>query len=307
MSDKTKLITEIRQQIEELNKKLDTILQCNEDNDEDENMKKDILEILEINKLHDINIKGNEVKIAVIDSNFKSFSSILEYENLYKPDGKSASESFGHGTLVSSIIKRVAPNAKIYGCITDGNLSVDQMNKINKSLRWCIDNKMDIAILSPYTPIDYINKLNNMGTIVVIPSYRNEESGVFGGQNTDNDNVISVSYITSDKKYISSPKSMTPYASKYIDCVGYGFGFEYIDSFGKKVFFDESTYTGAIWRTSFAACQVAGIIALLKQQDNTINNASKVRNILKDICTDVLTEGFDEKTGYGLIKGKLLI
>ena len=100
---------------------------------------------------------------------------------------------------------------------------------------------------------------------------------------------------------------MTPYASKYIDCVGYGFGFEYIDSFGKKVFFDESTYTGAIWRTSFAACQVAGIIALLKQQDNTINNASKVRNILKDICTDVLTEGFDEKTGYGLIKGKLLI
>lgn len=116
MSDKTKLITEIRQQIEELNKKLDTILQCNEDNDEDENMKKDILEILEINKLHNMNIKGNEVKIAVIDSNFKSFPSILQYENLYKPDGESVSESFGHGTLVSSIIKRVAPNAKIYGC-----------------------------------------------------------------------------------------------------------------------------------------------------------------------------------------------
>lgn len=599
MSDKIKIITEIKSQIEELNKKLDTILGCNEEDDSsEENISEDILEILEINKLHDMNIKGKGINVGIIDTNFKSFTGVLEYKNLYNPNG-AAKEVFGHGTMVSSIIKRIAPEANFYGCITDGDLSVSQMKSINSSLRWCIDNKMDvinisqgyissiltsdydsvisdmkelikeayskniiivcscgnsgykedvdtvsvpaaldctiavgsvnkalewssfsstgstvdvvsigentkvinangeyhdyegggtsfscpvvtgiaalmkqqninlcfvdilflfkeyaldlgtigkdnaygfglvkgiivpsdyelinneeespivnvdnlifnnmninemhnagikgkgikiaicgygckklddlnvykyldlsgensewvsaqepvgdimtsliasksigicpeaevyvlrtktsegwsmvssvnndakwcvqnkmdIAILSPYTPIDIIKTLNNMGTIVVIPSYKNVAQGVFAGQNTENDYVISVSYVNSDNKYITSPQGQVAYASKYVDCCGYGFGFEYIDSSGNKMIFDGSDYSGAVWRTSFAACQVAGVIALLKQQDSTLSSAEKVRSILKDVCLDTLTAGFDEKTGYGLIRG----
>lgn len=268
---------------------------------------------MNINEMHKKGIKGKGIKIAICGYGCSKLDdlNIYKYVDLSGENKEWVSAQQPVGDIMTSLIASksigIANEAEIYVLRTRTSLGFNMYNTVNNDAKWCIENKMDIAILSPYTPIDYINKLYNMGTIVVIPSYINDQPGVFGGQSNDSHNVISVSYITSDNKYISSPKAMTPYASKYVDCVGYGYGFEYIDSLGKKVLFDGSTYTGAVWRTSFAACQVAGIIALLKQQDNTINNASKVRNILKDICTDVLAEGFDEKTGYGLIKGKLLI
>ena len=74
---------------------------------------------------------------------------------------------------------------------------------------------------------------------------------------------------------------------------------EYLNSKGEKEIFNKEEMKGSMWRAYTAESQVAGVLALLKQQDKTLNNAIKIRNLFKD-------QKRNNKTGYGILKAKLL-
>ena len=61
-----------------------------------------------------------------------------------------------------------------------------------------------------------------------------------------------------------------------------------------------------IWQGEYyAAAQICGILALLKQQNPNLKTAQDVRAILPKICEPIYG-GKNNKTGYGLLKAKIL-
>ena len=60
-----------------------------------------------------------------------------------------------------------------------------------------------------------------------------------------------------------------------------------------------------IWDAEYyAAAQICGLLALLKQQNPNLNTAQDIRAILPNIC-ESLYGGKNNRTGYGLLKAKL--
>ena len=116
---------------------------------------------------------------------------------------------------------------------------------------------------------------------------------------------ITVSYVTDEKKFILNDSARTPFTGSFIDCVAYGFGIQCINSENNQVLYEEGKAPVAQYYCNLAMMQVIGIIALIKQQDPTINNAVKVRSLLPKLC-EQLYGGKNDYTGYGLIKAALL-
>lgn len=268
---------------------------------------------LNITALHSIGIKGNGVKIAIIGYGCCKLDdlNVYKYVNLTTDgasDWISAQSPIGDicTSLIASKTLGIAPESEIY-VLRNRNENGWYLNSdVGKDVTWCLNNNIDIIFTDVFINSTNLKKLSDKGIICVMPSLNNQNtSGVQSGQYTNDENAITVSYITPENEYITTPNSQVPFQGEGVDCVAYGYGFEYLNNLGETKELTSSEFSAAYWRSIFAAYEVIGVLALLRQQNPELTNAKKVREILPTIC-DNLDSSKNNKTGYGLIKATIL-
>lgn len=260
-----------------------------------------LLDNLNVKQLHKAGYKGEGIKIAIAGygcSNLKEFN-VKEYIDLSGENKKWATPMDPIGNVMTSIISSIAPESELYELRENTEKGWQMYDAANRCSNWCLKNKMDIAILPIYTPKDTIKKLNDMGTIVLLPSFKNQDVGTLGVSSVDTEYALTISFVDTNGNYITGDKRHIALEGDFVDFAGYAYGMEYLNSKGEKEIFDKEEMKGSMWRAYTAESQVAGVLALLKQQDKTLNNAIKIRNLFKG-------QKRNNKTGYGILKAKLL-
>lgn len=265
---------------------------------------------LNVKQLHDAGIKGKGVKIGLIGAGCENLAdyNIAKYLDM-TPENINWVEGFGNqlGNISTSIIASktlgIAPEAEIYilrNFKTNGWVMAENTNK---AFEWCINNNMDIVIAWQYTPLNLIKKLADKGTIVIAPSIENLiTSGAYAGMASEDINTISVSYVYTNNQYEKDSKYAS-FASDNVDCTAYGCDFDFYGRNGVE-FLSKDTIKASLYRTLFACYEVMGVLALMKQQDKSLN-VTKVREYLKNNCRPISGDT-KKQVGYGLIQGKIL-
>ena len=270
--------------------------------------------------------KGEGIKVGYagwgcIDTNFIN---IKERYNVYDSVNKEECGE-GLGTHVSSLIAGqgvgIAPNCEYYVLNPSANASgVASILDLEKCVEWSINKKLDIVFIrnieftntnysipdslkkcSPENVKKLIQRMHDNGIIVV--TIIDEDSSNPTSSLTNTENTLTISYITDKKEYPNS-NNKKPMESKWIDCVGFGYGMNVINVSEKEVKITDSNIND-IWEGEYyAVAQICGILALLKQQNPNLKTAQDVRAILPKIC-EPLYGGKNNRTGYGLLKAKL--
>ena len=232
----------------------------------------------------------------------------------------------GLGTQVSSLISGqgvgIAPNCEYYVLNPCFNITgMGSLNDIHKCADWALSKKLDIVFIrnleftfppnktypssfdvcKPENVKKLIQNMHDNGIIVV--TIIDEDASNPTSSLTNTENTLTISYVTDKKEYPNSGNKK-PMESKWIDCVGFGYGMNVINVSEKEVKITDSNIND-IWDGEYyAASQICGILALLKQQNPNLKTAQDVRAILPKIC-EPLYGGKNNKTGYGLLKAKL--
>lgn len=97
------------------------------------------LDLSNINYAHNRGITAKGVTIAVIDTSFVDLPQ-LRLAKIIEFDNKKQS---GHGTYTTSVLRQIAPDAKIYALAHGG-----KWQGIGKALKWCLENDIDIINMS---------------------------------------------------------------------------------------------------------------------------------------------------------------
>ena len=271
--------------------------------------------------------KGEGIKVGYlgwgcIDS---SFINIKERYNVHDTmDKKECGE--GLGTHISSLIAckgvGIAPNCEYYvlnPCFNTACMA--SILDLENCVEWAINKKLDIVFIRniEYTNTKYaipnsmkkcspenvkrlIQKMHDNGIIVV--TIIDEDSSNPTSSLTNTENTLTISYVTDKKEYPNS-SNKKPMESKWVDCVGFGYGMNVINVSEKEVKITNDNIENVWQGEYYAAAQICGILALLKQQNPNLKTAQDVRAILPKIC-EPLYGGKNNKTGYGLLKAKIL-
>ena len=270
--------------------------------------------------------KGEGIKVGYvgwgcIDTNLIN---IKERYNAYNSLDKQECGG-GRGTQVSSLISGqgvgIAPNCEYYALNPSQKTSgVASMLDLEKCAELAIDKNLDIVFIHDIeiTNIKYeipdslkkctpenirklIQRMHDNGIIVVTiidEDHSNPTSSL-----TNTENTLTISYVTDKKEYPNS-SNKKPMESEWVDCVGFGYGMNVINVSEKEVKITDDNIKD-IWEGEYyAAAQICGILALLKQQNPNLNTAQDIRAILPNIC-EPLYGGKNNRTGYGLLKAKL--
>ena len=270
--------------------------------------------------------KGEGIKVGYvgwgcIDTNLIN---IKERYNSYNSLDKQECGG-GRGTQVSSLISGqgvgIAPNCEYYALNPSQKTSgVASMLDLEKCAELAIDKNLDIVFIHDIeiTNIKYeipdslkkctpenirklIQRMHDNGIIVVTiidEDHSNPTSSL-----TNTENTLTISYVTDKKEYPNS-SNKKPMESEWVDCVGFGYGMNVINVSEKEVKITDDNIKD-IWEGEYyAAAQICGILALLKQQNPNLNTAQDIRAILPNIC-ESLYGGKNNRTGYGLLKAKL--
>lgn len=249
-------------------------------------------------------LTGKGVKVAVIDSGISPHpeltiaggTSTVDYTSSWTDDN-------GHGTHVAGIIGAHRNGTGIVGVAPDANLyAVKAMNEkgegtlqdILEGIDWSIANGMDIINLSLGTEADsrmmhdMINKAYARG-IMLVGAAGNDGVADGTGNTVDYpakyDSIIAVAAIDRYLKRatFSSTGNEVEASAPGVDVL--------------------STYTGGRYAymsgTSQATPHIAGLLALLKQQNSALSG-SALRNELMKHTIDLGTAGRDPWYGYGL-------
>ena len=120
------------------------------------------------------------------------------------------------------------------------------------------------------------------------------------------ENTLTVSYVQDDKTFLDGNPSKTPPKGSWVDCVGYGWGLQIIDSKLEQHPYGNGEWPVHQYYCNFAMAQVMGICALIKQQNPNLKTARDIRPLLSELC-EPLYGGKNDKTGYGLLKAKILM
>ena len=270
--------------------------------------------------------KGEGIKVGYvgwgcIDTNLIN---IKERYNAYNSLDKQECGG-GRGTQVSSLISGqgvgIAPNCEYYALNPSQKTSgVASMLDLEKCAELAIEKNLDIVFIhdieitdtkyqipdslkkcSPENIRKLIQRMHDNGIIVVTiidEDHSNPTSSL-----TNTENTLTISYVTDKKEYPNS-SNKKPMESEWVDCVGFGYGMNVINVSEKEVKITDDNIKD-IWEGEYyAAAQICGILALLKQQNPNLNTAQDIRAILPNIC-ESLYGGKNNRTGYGLLKAKL--
>lgn len=260
------------------------------------------VEIMGITKYHAKGITGKGVKIAILDSGLNIHS---ELRNEYMRDGYNSInpnnqplDDFGHGTFVTGVIAAtyndegfigVAPDVEIYPVKVLNKYGVGDIEDVVRGIEWCIEHDIDIINMSFAVSKDHsilkdaIQSALNAG-IFIVASGKNSSGGMVGYP-ASYEGVISVTAIDRDLNIAkTSPQGKIDYSAPGVDIVT-------ITHDGKYQYFSGN---------SIATPFITGLIALLLQSNNEINNKN-IQNTLKPFVKDLGTRGPDAVYGKGMI------
>lgn len=181
-------------------------------------------DFMDVKKFHDLGIKGQGVKVAVMDSG------IQQHEDFTIKGGISAYDASkpydadlnnSHGTMCAGIVasKRmgIAPECDLYAIrVDDGKTTVnsDKFDAQIKGLQWAIDNKIDVVsfsasgLLESEARRDAFKKAYDAG-IAIFCSAGNRQSGIDVGMSQMSypakyPYVVTTANIKSDKERYGS-------------------------------------------------------------------------------------------------------
>ncbi len=216
-----------------------------------------------------------------------------------------------HATFIAGIIAApingegiagVAPNVTIMDIrvLKSDNYQGTTLEGLGDAIRYAVDNGADVINLSLqyysesedyYDDIVYAIENN----VAVVSITGNSWVSYGGGKEI-------MSYPGAYNEVIAV--GATNYDREKADYSNYGEWTELVAPVGDEGTGIKGTYPpeGYVfgWGTSFAAPQIAGIIALMKSLNNTIS-VNEIRKILRETATDLGDEGKDKYFGYGLV------
>ncbi|MCL6604465.1 MAG: S8 family serine peptidase [Paenibacillus sp.] len=245
---------------------------------------------------------GTAVKVAVIDSGIYAHPelaiaggvSTVDYTTSYNDDN-------GHGTHVAGIIAAksngagivgVAPSVQLYAVKSMDSNGDGTLQDVLEGIDWAIQNHMDIINLSLGSAYssdslkDIVDQAYAAG-IVLVGSAGNSGAGT----NTINypakyDSVIAVSAIDVNQARadFSSTGVENEVAAPGVDIISTAPGGGYAKVSG----------------TSQAAPHIAGMLALMKQENPLLSNV-QLRENLRNYAIDLGAPGQDDEYGYGFV------
>ena len=271
---------------------------------------------------------GDGVTVAVIDTGVdgshedligrvlgtgKTFITNSDYDENSQVDDYGQQ---GHGTFVAGIIAASANNtAGIAGVAGTANVNILPIKVMNKSgtgeafdivkgIDYAVEQGADVINLSlsgeySETLEAAVEKATKQGVVVVAAAGN-------GGGSADASypaalpNVISVGSITDkDQVYSGSNSGST------LDIVAPGVNIlSATTKYGELG--SEGGFYGTGTGTSYATPHVAAVVALYKLQ-NSEASAAEVQQVLESTATDLNTEGWDAKTGYGKVNAAAVL
>ena len=245
---------------------------------------------------------GKKVKVAILDTGFDAKHKDLNVSGgiSFIPGENYTEDSVGHGTLVAGVISArdngigiigVAPNVELYS-VKVMDETGGELSSIISGIDWSIDNNMSVISMSFGTET-YSEALElklaeayNSGIVLIAAAgndggdvlYPAKFTSVIAAGNIDENNEIPFGNTGSDLEFASPG---TEILTTYIN----------------------NSYAIASG-TSFSAPHVAGVVALLLEQNKTIT-PNEVRARLHEDALDLGISGLDEIYGYGLVQVKL--
>lgn len=267
-------------------------------------------------------ITGEGIKVAVVDSGISPHRDLLVYGGTGIDDsGQILDYNFdntGHGTHVAGIIAAkasadkgfcgIAPDVQLYSCKYSSNTKRDFLVGILHSIRWAIDEGVDILNLSlsitksyiePFGDIkqDFIDIFNELLTldIIIICAAGNQGDGTENwiDRNGFIQNLPGVIVVGSiDYFDLHVPSSAKGSSVKLVGC-----GLDVLSCMRDNTLIYSSKY-GLMSGTSMAVPQITGIFALYKQ---LFPNLSKNQLIQKVYANSKKIVGLtDNSQGFGV-------
>jgi len=229
------------------------------------------ISLTKINKVKDEGYSGNDKKICILDTgiNYNLFN--LELNNTvfgydFVNNDNDPLDDHGHGTSVSNVILKIAPNAKIYSVKVVNSQGLGYESDVLAGLKYCIDNDVDVisfsigsSLSNGYCDSDLVASKSNYAV----------KNGIYVVAATGNDasltSIRSPSCASSVTRVSSSTKqdSIASFSNinNLIDLVAPGKDISTIDLNGNNI---------VLSGTSFSAPIVSGS-ALLILENRTIN------------------------------------
>ena len=267
------------------------------------------LEELNVYKLHKAGIKGKGIKIAYLGYGCISTDKVnVNNYNDITAEKYSFVDTNGYGTIYTSLISGkltgIAPECEMYVIKESVGYATRSYTNCKNAVEWCIANKIDIINFDNGVQDTIADSLLKKCYDANIICVTNGGGWVIGPQHKSIYS-LTVNYVTPDKKFISGDDNKTPFTGSFVDCVSYGYGVTCVNSKNEYDIYEIGTNPHKIFLCDVAVMQVMGLLALLKQQDPTINNAVKVRTLLPKLC-EPLYGRKNNNTGYGLLKTDIL-
>ena len=268
---------------------------------------------LNIPSLHSKGITGKGVKVAYLGYGCTTTEKIKVTKKIVIPtSGCTKEDGNGFGTIFCSLLTGkdigICPDIELYDVkISDDNAAITWADA-KKGLQWCYNNDIDIVNLMYVNANDdsvktLVNQCVNKGMLLISndASQPNDNSDLDKSEDT-----LTVSYVQDDKTFLDGNPSKTPPKGSWVDCVGYGWGLQIIDSKLEQHPYGNGEWPVHQYYCNFAMAQVMGICALIKQQNPNLKTARDIRPLLSELC-EPLYGGKNDKTGYGLLKAKILM
>lgn len=290
-----------------------------------DNNKNELLKSLGVYDVWNKGFKGQGIKVGYIGFGCIDTDKI-KIKQRYALNKVDKLECYnGIGTQTSSLITGTGVGTAIncdYYCINSCWMSNGATRWDDNTLcaEWAIQNKLDIVFVRS---MEDTSKGENSSWIHARPSYvknvikKMHDNNIIIVSIIDDDGManpalstiatedtLTISYVDSNKQ-IAPKAPLKPAESNWVDCVSYGYGMSVIDQYNKEKVLLSSDVQIAQLAEFHAAAQICGILALLKQQNPNLKTAQDIRKILPNVC-EPLYGGKNTKTGYGLLKAKIL-
>ncbi|PMC34129.1 hypothetical protein CJ195_24535 [Bacillus sp. UMB0899] len=262
--------------------------------------------LFNVSSLHEDGLKGENVKIAVLDTGIDlehkdlkviASQNFVDEENL---DDPSAADVNGHGTKISGIIGAkennfgllgIAPNSDLYVGKVSNDLGYAKSSDLIKGIQWAIEQKVDIINIS----LEFYEDNPDLHKVIK-EAYNNNIIMVASSGNQDDPNkerkvafpaayeeVISVGMLDEEGKL-----SENGFEDSKIDVYGPG------EDIASTFLDDKLTLdTGA----SFATAYISGYVALLIQ-----NNKESETSYNQETIITALQDNFHQYMGNSILE-----
>lgn len=251
------------------------------------------LDLMQVDEFHKRGIKGQGVKVAVLDSGCQYHEDLnLAGRYAAHPDGSSFPLDHGsHGTSVTGVIGMqdndigylgVAPECELYAIRRHNDDNESSITAQIRAMDWCIDNDIDVVNCSFSSTVDNVGRREAFRIaaeehgIIIVTSAGNRQSDVDLNQSTmgypsSYPFVYAVANILEDKSKAN--------ASSVGPRVEFSAGGQNIMSTDIDPNNEISSIYSSNNGTSFSSPAVAGMVALYKQMFPDLSRVGLIRKM----------------------------